>query len=75
MPPAESWSESLGHIQMVTSPESNQSSPTDMKLPLITEMTKTLAFTWHDFQYGTTECTEADTDSDCGTQNAECDSE
>ena len=63
-PSAESWSEALGHIQMATSPESNQSSLTDIKLPLNAEMGKTLTLNRHKFEVGTTEWIERDTESD-----------
>ena len=77
-PPAEILRDALGLIQMVTSPESYPGSSTDIKLthtltPKI-QMAKTLMFTRHEFEDGTTEWIETHTDSDFGPQNTEWDS-
>ena len=55
---------------MVTSPELNPCSSETKPLSKI-QMAKTLTFTRHEFEDGTTEWIETDTDSDCGPENAD----
>ena len=73
--PAESLSDALGHIQMMTSPESYPGLSTDIKLTHAlapkNQMAKTLTFTRHEFEDETTEWIETGTNSDFGPQNTE----